>query len=148
MNENYLDNVEDNPDILFLINTSQWNGDKIMASCCDDPTESLKIDPRDLLREQERYGNLLRDLFTDNPERVMLKQLHEANVYLRELAALRAYYPSVRFHAIELLDKTSLSVLERLSNEEPESKFGIAAKKQIEQLDNDTGLLSKLFRKL
>ena len=118
-----------------------------MASCCDDPTEPLKIDPRELLREQERYGNLLRDLFTDNPERVMLKQLHEANVYLRELAALRAYYPSVRFHAIELLDKKSLSVLDRLSNEEPESKFGIAAKKQIEQLDNDTGLLSKLFHK-
>lgn len=82
-----------------------------MASCCDDPTEPLKIDPRELLREQERYGNLLRDLFTDNPERVMLKQLHEANVYLRELAALRAYYPSVRLHAIELLDKKAFQFL-------------------------------------
>jgi hypothetical protein len=116
-----------------------------MASCCDDPTEPRKIDPRELLREQEHYGNLLRDLFTDNPERVILRQLHEANAYLRELAALRAYYPSVRLHAIELLDKKSLSVLEQLSNEEPDSKFGIAAKKHIEQLHNNTGLLSKLF---
>jgi hypothetical protein len=117
----------------------------MMASCCDDPTEPRKIDPRELLREQEYYGNLLRDLFTDNPELVMLKQLHEANAYLRELAAMRAYYPSVRLHAIELLDKKSLSVLERLSNEEPESQFGLAAKMRIEQLHNDTGFLSKLF---
>jgi hypothetical protein len=76
-----------------------------MTSCCDDPTEPRKIDPRELKREQERYGNLVRDLFTDDPERVMLKQLHEANTYLRELAALRAHYPSIRCHAIELLDK-------------------------------------------
>ena len=116
-----------------------------MTSCCDDPTEPRKIDPRELLREQEHYGNLLRDLFTENPERVMLKQLHEANAYLRELAALRAYYPAVRLHAIELLEKKSLSVLERLSSEEPDSQFGIAAKKRIEQLHNDTGFLSKLF---
>ena len=116
-----------------------------MASCCDDPTEPRKIDPRELLREQEHYGNLLRDLFTDNPERVMLKQLHEANAYLRELAALRAYYPAVRLHAIELLDKKSLSVLEQLSHKEPDSQFGIAAKKRIEQLHTDTGFMSKLF---
>lgn len=116
-----------------------------MASCCDDPTEPRKIDPRELLREQEHYGNLVRDLFTDDPERVMLRQLHEANAYLRELAALRAHYPSVRCHAIELLDKKSLSVLEQISEEEPDSQFGIAAKKRIEQIRNDTGLLSKLF---
>lgn len=116
-----------------------------MASCCDDPTEPHKIDPRELIREQERYGNLVRDLFTDDPERVMRKQLHEANAYLRELAALRAHYPSIRCHAIELLDKKSLSVLEQISKEEPDSQFGIAAKKRIEELHNDTGLLSKLF---
>lgn len=117
-----------------------------MASCCDDPTEPRKIDPRELLREQERHGNLLRDLFTDDPERVMLKQLHEANVYLRELAALRAHYPSIRCQAIELLDKKSLPVLEEISKKEAGTPFGIAANKRIEQLKNDIGLLSKLFR--
>jgi hypothetical protein len=86
-----------------------------MASCCDDPTEHSKIDPRELLREHQHYGNLLRDHFTDNPERVLLRQLHEANAYLRELAALLAYYPSARLHAIELSDKISLSVLEQLA---------------------------------
>jgi len=32
--------------------------------CCDDPTEPRKIDRRDLIRLQEDYGNLVRDLFT------------------------------------------------------------------------------------
>jgi hypothetical protein len=116
-----------------------------MASCCDDPTEPRKIDPRELIREQLRYGNLLRDLFTDDPEHVMLKQLHEANAYLRELAALRAHYPSIRCQAIELLDNKSLPVLEQISKEEPGTPFGAAATKRIEQLKNDTGLLGKLF---
>ncbi len=44
-----------------------------MATCCDDPTEPKKLDPRELIREQERYGNLMRDLFTDDPEQLMLK---------------------------------------------------------------------------
>jgi hypothetical protein len=116
-----------------------------MATCCNDPTEPHKIDPRQLLREQERYGNLMRDLFTDDPEQVMLRQLHQANTYLRELAALRAYYPSIRLHAIELLDKKSLTVLEQISMEEPDTQFAFAAKKRVEQLQNDAGLLSKLF---
>ena len=116
-----------------------------MTHCCEEPTEPHKIDPRELVREQERYGNLVRDLFTGDPERVMLKQLHEANAYLRELAALRAHYPSIRCHAIGLLDKKSLSVLEQISKEESDTSFGIAAKKRIEQLHNDTGLLSQLF---
>ncbi len=116
-----------------------------MASCCDDPTEPHKVDPRELLREQEHYGNLLRDLYTDNPERVMLTHLHEASAYLRELAALRAYYPSVRLKAIELLDKKSLAVLEQLKNSEPDAQFSNAAKQRIEQLENDTGFFSKLF---
>ena len=116
-----------------------------MSSCCDDPTEPRKIDPRELLREQERHGNLVRDLFTEDPEHVMLKQLHQANTYLRELAALRTHYPSIRCHAIELLDKKSLPVLEQISSEEAGTLFGIAANKRIEQLKNDIGLLSKLF---
>ncbi len=56
-----------------------------MGTCCDDPTELHKIDPRELVREQKRYGNLVRDLFTDDPEKVILKQLNEASHYLREL---------------------------------------------------------------
>lgn len=111
-----------------------------MVNCCDDPTEPRKIDPRELIREQEHYGNLVRDLFTDDPERVILRQVQEANTYLKELAALRAHYPSVRCRAIELLDKQSLSVLEKISKTEPDSQFGLAARNRIEHLQNDTGL--------
>ncbi len=116
-----------------------------MPTCCDDPTEPHKIDNRELLRVQELYGNLMRDLFADNPDQVMLKQLHQANAYFRELAALRAHYPSIRCHAIELLDKKSLSVLEQICKEGADTPFGSAAKKRIEELKHDTGLLSKLF---
>lgn len=116
-----------------------------MGSCCDDPTEPRKIDPRELIREQEHYGNLVRDLFTDDPERVILRQLNEANAYLKELAALRAHYPSVRCRAIELLDKKSLPVLQQISREEPDTQFGAVANKRIEQLQNDNGLPGMLF---
>lgn len=99
--------------------------------CCDDPTEPVKVDQRELLRMQEQYGNLVRDLFTDDPEKVILKQLHDANRYLRELAALRAHYPSVRLKAIELLDGDSLSILERIIDQDPESDSGHAAKNKL-----------------
>ena len=115
-------------------------------SCCDDPTEPNKIDPRELVREQQHYGELVRDLFTDDPEKVMLRLLSEANAYLRELAALRAYYPSVRLRAIGLLDKKSLSVLDRIIEKEPDSAFGLAAKARLEHLNNDTGLFGGLFK--
>ncbi|WP_019865425.1 hypothetical protein [Methylovulum miyakonense] len=107
--------------------------------CCDDPTESNKIDPRQLVREQQHYGELVRDLFTDDPEKVLLRLLHEANAYLRELAALRAHYPSVRLHAIELLDKKSLTVLNQLIQKEPDSPFGLAAKARLGHLSDGTG---------
>jgi len=103
-------------------------------SCCDDPTEPKHLDHRDLIREQERYGNLVRDLLTDDPEKVLLKLLREANGYLRELAALRAHYPSVRFRAIELLEKNSVTVLQQIVNQEPASSFGLAAKSRLEAL--------------
>lgn len=116
-----------------------------MSTCCEDPTEPRKIDPRELLREQERYGNLVRDLFTGDPEKTCIKLLHESNNYLRELAALRAHYSNVRLHAIELLDKSSLSILEQISADEAGSPFGIAARKQIDSINNNTGIWSKLF---
>jgi hypothetical protein len=115
-------------------------------SCCDDPTEIHKVDPRELVREQQHYGNLVRDLFTDDPEKVLLKLLNESNAYLRELAALRAHYPSVRLRAIELLDKKSQAVPDQLIEQEPDSSFGAAAKQRIEQLINETGLFGKLFK--
>ena len=115
-------------------------------SCCDDPTEPLKVDPRDLIREQQHYGNLVRDLFTGDPEKVLLKLLNETNAYLRELAALRAHYPSVRLRAIELLDKKSRTILEQLLEQEPDSQFGAAAKARLDQLDSETGLLDRLFK--
>ncbi len=114
--------------------------------CCDDPTEPQKVDPRELLREQEHYGELVRELFTENPEKVLLKLLTSSNSYLRELAALRAHYPTVRLRAIELLDKKSQSVLEQIVQKEPESAFGLAAKHRLAHANDEGGLLSKLFK--
>jgi uncharacterized membrane protein YccC len=105
-----------------------------MSSCCHDPTEPPRVDPRDVLREQEHYDNLVRDLFTGDPERVLLRLLNESNAYLRELAALRAHYPSVRLQAIALLNAKSLETLERLCEKEPDTPFGAAARQRIEQL--------------
>ena len=106
-------------------------------SCCDDPTEPLKVDPRDLRREQEHYGNLLRDLFTGDPERVILKQLREANAYLRELAALRAHFDSVRLQAIKLLEAGSIPVLERIIEQDSDSDIGNAAQQRISELQKN-----------
>ena len=103
-------------------------------SCCDDPTEPLKVDPRDVRREQEHYGNLLRDLFTDDPEKVIFRQLREANVYLRELAALRAHYPSVRLQAIKLLETASIPILERIVAEDADADINETAQQRLSQL--------------
>ncbi len=100
--------------------------------CCDDPTEPQKLDPRELVRMQEQYGNLVRDLFTDDPEKVILKQLHDASRYLRELAALRAHYPSVRLEAIESLDNQSRSIFERIIEQAPDSEFANAARNKLQ----------------
>ena len=105
-----------------------------MSNCCSDPTEIPKVDPRDLVREQTRYGDLVRELFTGDPEKLMHHELREANAYLRELAALRAHYPSVRLAAIALLEESSLSVLQRIVDKEPESEVGIAASLQVKKL--------------
>lgn len=105
-----------------------------MGSCCYDPTEPPKLDPRDLAREQKRYDELVRDLFTDNPEKVLISQLNQASVYLRELAALRAYYPSTRLHAIKLLDQKSVSILNQIIAKEPDSEFGQAARQRLERM--------------
>ncbi|MCK5121083.1 MAG: hypothetical protein KAQ91_03825 [Methylococcales bacterium] len=113
--------------------------------CCDDPTEPVKINRADLARAQEQYGNLVRDLFTSDPEKVMLKQLLGANVYLTELAALNAHYESVREQAIKLLKKESLSTLESIVRKSSESNIGITAQQRIDELTKDTGLLGKLF---
>jgi uncharacterized membrane protein YccC len=105
-----------------------------MSSCCHDPTEPPRADPRDILREQVRYDNLVRDLFTDDPEKILLRLLKESSAYLQELAALRAHYPGVRLQAIELLSHKSLETLERICAKEPDSPFGAAARQRIEQL--------------
>lgn len=105
-----------------------------MSSCCHDPTDPPRADPRDILREQVRYDNLVRDLFTEDPERILLRLLNESSSYLRELAALRAHYPTVRLRAIELLSHNSLQTLERISLKAPDSPFGLAARQRIEQL--------------
>ena len=105
-----------------------------MSNCCNDPTEIPKVDPRDLVREQTRYGDLVRELFTSDPEKLMLHELHEANTYLRELAALRAYYESVRLAAIALLEEPSLSVLQRIIEKEQASEIGKAAATQLQKL--------------
>ena len=121
-----------------------------MSNCCDDPTEPAKVDPRDLRREQEHYGNLVRDLFTENPEKVMLRELRTANTYLRELAAMRAYFDSVRLQAIDLLDHSSTGTLERIIDKEEKSDVGVAAQLKLKQLEDNkpTSSLGKIFNKL
>ncbi len=113
--------------------------------CCDDPTEPVKISRTDVARVQEQYGNLVRDLFTEDPERVMLKLLNESNAYLTELAALNAHYDSVRKHAIATLKKQSIPVLQRIVNKDAETEIGHSARQRIEQLEKETGLLGKIF---
>ncbi len=105
-----------------------------MSNCCSDPTEIPKVDPRDLVREQARYGDLLRELFTGDPEKLMLHELREANTYLRELAALRAHYVSVRLAAIALLEAPSHTVLQRIFDKEPTTEVGLAAAEQLRRL--------------
>jgi len=113
--------------------------------CCDDPTEPEKISRSDWVLLQEQYGNLQRDLFTGDPEKVMLKTLQSASTYLQELAALRAHYDSVRQAAIRLLNKESLNVLQRIAEQESDSDMGAAARQRIAELENDTGLFGRLF---
>jgi hypothetical protein len=103
-------------------------------ACCDDPTEPKKLDRRELIRLQEQYGGLVRDLFTDDPEKVILKLLNGANSYLTELAALRAHHASVRLRAIGLLEKPSQTVLQQIVQKEPDSEFGLAAKVRLAQV--------------
>jgi hypothetical protein len=105
-----------------------------MSTCCTDPTEPIKLDLRELRREQELHGNLLRDLFTEHPEKVMLQQLRSASTYLRELAALRAHYDSVRKQAISLLDSPSIATLERIIKIEASSDIAKAALIQLEKI--------------
>lgn len=108
-------------------------------ACRDDPTEPRKPDRRELIRLQERYGELVRDLVTDDPESVILTLLNDANGYLTELAALRAHHASVRLRAIALLEKTSLSVLQQIAQKEPDSEFGLAAKTRLERIGHSAG---------
>jgi len=113
--------------------------------CCDDPTEPVKINRTDVARIQEQYGGLVRDLFTEDPERVMLKQLKQSNAYLTELAALNAHYDSVKKHAINMLEKQSIPVLQRIVDKHGETEIGVCAQQRIKQLEKDTGLLGKIF---
>lgn len=105
-------------------------------ACCDDPTEPKKLDRRELIRLQEQYGELVRDLLTDDPEKVILKLLNSTNPYLTELAALRANHASVRLKAIELLDKSSQTILQQIVLKEADSVFGMAATARLEQIRN------------
>jgi len=114
--------------------------------CCDDPTEPVKINRTDVARIQEQYGSLLRDLFTSDAEKVILRQLNGANTYLRELAALNAHYDSVRKQAIELLDKNSVPILQQIIDKEPATEIGQLAQQRIEQLNKDSGFFEKIFR--
>ena len=119
-----------------------------MSSCCHDPTEPAKLDPRELQQLQKQYGDLLRDLFTDNPEKVLLKQLHGANHYLRELAAINGHYQSLRLQAISLLEKDSLPVLQQVIEKYPDSEEAKAAKNKIEALQHPDNPLKSFIQHL
>lgn len=115
--------------------------------CCDDPTEPKRIDRRALIRAEENYGQLVLELFTEDPEKVMLKQLNNATSYLTELAALNAHYPSVRLAAIELLGNDSQVVLKQIIEKHPKSDFAQAATKRLQCLATEqTGLISRWFQ--
>lgn len=103
-------------------------------ACRDDPTEPKKLDRRELIRLQEQYGELVRDLMSEDPERVILKLLNGTNTYLTELAGLRAYHASVRLRAIAMLEKPSLPVLKQIAEKERDSEFGLAAAGRLEKL--------------
>jgi len=113
--------------------------------CCDDPTEPVKINRTDVARVQEQYGNLVRDLFTSDPEKVMLKQLNGASTYLTELAALNAHYDSVRKQAIRCLEKGSIPILQQIINKQPETEIAQCALEQINHLNSDHGFFGKIF---
>ena len=121
-----------------------------MSNCCNDPTEPSKVDPRELRREQEHFGNLVRDLFTEDPERVILGQLNEASTYLRELAAMNAHHASVRKRAIDMLGAASVTILEQIITKDPDSEFAAAAQQRLNTLseEENTTTLGKLFNKL
>jgi len=106
----------------------------MMSNCCSDPTEVPKLDPRELVREQTRHGDLQRELFTSDPEKLMQRELREASTYLRELAALRAHYDSVRLAAIALLEQSSASVVQRIIDKESETEIGKAAAAQLQKI--------------
>ncbi|OHX35634.1 MULTISPECIES: hypothetical protein [unclassified Methylomonas] len=106
-------------------------------ACRDDPTEPKKLDRRELIRLQEQYGELVRDLMTEDPERVILKLVGRGNAYLTELAALRAHHASVRLRAIALLENPSRTVLQRIAVDEADSEFGKAARVRLETLSLD-----------
>lgn len=103
-------------------------------ACCDDPTEPKKLDRRELIRLQEQYGELVRDLFTEDPERVILKLLNGTSPYLTELAALNAHHASVRLRAIALLENASVAVLQQIVAKQPDSEFAAAAQARLAQL--------------
>lgn len=83
---------------------------------------------------QEQYGELVRDLFTEDPERVILKLLNGTSPYLTELAALNAHHASVRLHAIALLENASVAVLQQIVAKQPGSEFAAAAQTRLAQL--------------
>ncbi|WP_445367619.1 hypothetical protein ACH5Y9_22185 [Methylomonas sp. BW4-1] len=101
--------------------------------CYDDHTEP-KNSTAGICRLQEQYGELVRDLFTEDPKRVILKLLNDSGNYLTELAALNAHHASVRLRAIALLEKSSASILQRILEKEPDSEFGLAAKSRLGQI--------------
>ncbi len=102
--------------------------------CCDDPTEAEKVSRVDVARAQEQYGALLRDLFVEDPERLMLKQLNYANTYIRELAAKQAHFESVRVQAINHLEGESMAILKTIADNEALETVKVAAVQRIKQL--------------
>ena len=83
---------------------------------------------------------------TDNTETVLIKLVNSSSVYLRELAALSAQFTPVRLRAIQLLEKPSKTVLQQIMENESNTEFAQAAKRRIDQLNDDIGLFGKLFK--
>jgi hypothetical protein len=111
-----------------------------------DTTEySIKIN-----QLQEQQAALLQELITSDPEQVLLKQLHTADIELRELAALQGYSLSLRLNAIKLLHKDSINTLQRIVEYHPDSKEAQAAQSRLKQLQSPPHKMKKFigrFRK-
>lgn len=88
---------------------------------------------------------LLKTLITSDPEQVLLKQLHSADIELRELAALHGYSLSLRLKAIKLLHQDSSGVLQGIIENNPDTEEAQAAQHRLKQFKSPLHKMKKFI---